>query len=137
MSYQDQNSHVAYQQAPKPPTNGLTIACLILGILALVIGIWSLVPFIGIVAAAISFLPALFAVIFGHVGLRAYRTVLGDHYLHERDQHHCLSYVCGSSPALSRVHVGVSAGRSGLSSFEQVRIKFRHAADGFAHLLEM
>lgn len=75
MSYQDQNSHVAYQQAPKPPTNGLTIACLILGILALVIGIWSLVPFIGIVAAAISFLPALFAVIFGHVGLRAYRTV--------------------------------------------------------------
>lgn len=67
MSHQQQ---IIYQQVVKQPTNGTATASMILGITAIIIGIWSFIPLLGIIAAFISFLPALLAVILGHVGNR-------------------------------------------------------------------
>lgn len=61
---------VVYQQVVKAPSNGSAVTSLILGIVAIVIGIWSFVPILGIGAAFTSFIPALLAIIFGHVGLK-------------------------------------------------------------------
>lgn len=76
MTYQQppQYQQPVYQQPvyAKPPSNGMAVTSLVLGIVAIVIGIWTLIPIIGIVFAFISFLPALLAVIFGHVGLKTY-----------------------------------------------------------------
>ena len=55
-----QPPHVMYLQ--RPPSNGLAIAGLVLGIVALVT---ALIPFIG---WFLAFLPALLAIIFGHIG---------------------------------------------------------------------
>lgn len=77
MSYQpppQPPQQVIYQQVVKGPSNGQAVAALILGIVAIAIGIWSPIPFLGIVTAFLAFLPALLAVIFGHLGLRVSAT---------------------------------------------------------------
>lgn len=70
MSTQQPQQQVIYQQVIKSPSNGLAITSLVLGIIAIVIGVWSFIPILGLGAAFISFLPALIAVILGHMGLK-------------------------------------------------------------------
>lgn len=70
MSEQQAQQQVIYQNVVKPPTNGMAVTALILGIVAIAVGVWSLIPILGIGAAFTSFLPALLAVIFGHIGLK-------------------------------------------------------------------
>jgi len=60
---------VTYHQIVKAPSNGMAVTSLILGIVAVVIGIWSPIPIIGIVPAFIAFLPSVLAAVFGHIGL--------------------------------------------------------------------
>ncbi|WP_053386238.1 hypothetical protein [Leucobacter japonicus] len=71
MTYQQPQQQYVYQQVVKPPSNGMAVTALVLGIIALVIGIWAPLPIVGIAAAFFGFLPALLAVIFGHVGQNA------------------------------------------------------------------
>lgn len=59
---------VVYQHVIKPPANGMAVTALVLGIVAIVTGIWSPIPIVGLVFAFLGGLPALLAVIFGHVG---------------------------------------------------------------------
>lgn len=63
--------------APAPPSNGLAITSMILGIVGLVIGIWSPIPVIGLFSAFFGFLPAAVAVILGHIGLSRSRQLNG------------------------------------------------------------
>jgi hypothetical protein len=55
--------------------NGMAITSLVLGIVAIVTGIWIPIPIpipiLGLVMMFLAFLPAVLAVIFGHVGLRS------------------------------------------------------------------
>lgn len=73
MAYQ-QPQQLIYQQIVKPPSNGMAVTSLILGILAIVVGVWTPIPIAGLVFAFLSFLPALLAIIFGHVGLSTSKT---------------------------------------------------------------
>jgi len=66
-----------YVQIQRPPSNGLAITSMILGIVALVIGVWALIPFLGIFAAATGFFPAVIAVILGHIGMARARQMAG------------------------------------------------------------
>ncbi|WP_199286526.1 hypothetical protein [Homoserinimonas hongtaonis] len=66
---------VIYQQVVRPPSNGMAVTALILGLVAIVTGVWSPIPFVGLVAAFFAFVSALLAVIFGIVGLRKANTV--------------------------------------------------------------
>lgn len=61
---------VIYQQVVKAPSNGMAVAALILGIVAIVTGIWIPIPILGLVMMFLAFAPAVLAVIFGHVGIR-------------------------------------------------------------------
>jgi hypothetical protein len=61
---------VVYQQIVRPPSNGIAIAGMVLGIVAVALGIWMVIPFLGLVFAFVSFVPAVLAVVFGVVGLR-------------------------------------------------------------------
>ena len=61
---------VVYQQIVRPPSNGLATAGMVLGIVAIVLGVWMIIPIIGLAFAFVSFVPAVLAVIFGFVGLR-------------------------------------------------------------------
>jgi cell shape-determining protein MreD len=54
---------------PAPPSNGAAVASLVLGVVAIAVGVWALVPIIGVFASALSFVPALLAVTFGYSGL--------------------------------------------------------------------
>ncbi len=67
VSYAPQ-SQVIYQQVVRPPSNGLAVAALVLGIVGITVGIWSVVPFLGLIAAVFAFVPSVLAVIFGIVG---------------------------------------------------------------------
>lgn len=60
---------IIYQQVVRAPSNGMAITSLVLGIVAIVIGIWIPVPILGLFMMFLAFVPALLAVIFGHVGL--------------------------------------------------------------------
>lgn len=62
---------VYVQYAPKPSSNGLALAGLILGIVGAAL---SLIPFIGLF---FCWLPALLAIIFGFVGLNTAKTLGG------------------------------------------------------------
>lgn len=75
MSYQPPQQQVIYQQVVKQPGNGMAVTSLVLGIVAIVIGVWTVIPFLGIGAAITSFVPALLAVVFGHLGKRAVQQV--------------------------------------------------------------
>jgi hypothetical protein len=61
---------VIYQQVVKAPSNGMAIAALVLGIVAIVTGVWIPIPILGLVMMFLAFAPAVLAVIFGHVGIR-------------------------------------------------------------------
>lgn len=82
--------HIVYQPPIQPPiqpsfqppfqpqTNATAVTSLVLGIIAALIGVWALFPIFGIAAGIVAFLPALLAIILGHVGLRgAKRTGAG------------------------------------------------------------
>lgn len=64
------SNQVIYQQVVRAPSNGMAVAALVLGLVAIVVGIWSPIPLIGFITAFFAFIPALLAVIFGVVGLR-------------------------------------------------------------------
>lgn len=48
----------------------MAVTALVLGIVAIVFGIWIPIPVIGLGMMFVAFLPALLAIVFGHVGLR-------------------------------------------------------------------
>lgn len=73
MTYQQPQQQYVYQTVVKPPANGMAVTSLILGIVAIAVGIWAPIPFVGLIFAFLSFLPALLAVIFGHVGYSTYK----------------------------------------------------------------
>lgn len=66
---------VIYQQVVRPPSKGMAVTSLVLGIVAIVTGIWTPIPIIGLVFAFFAFLPAVLAVVFGHVGLIRSRAI--------------------------------------------------------------
>jgi hypothetical protein len=74
---------VSYQQQPAyylpvpAPSNGQATAAMVVGIVAAAIGVWSVIPVIGIGAAFLAFLPAVLAVIFGHTGLNRSKMLNG------------------------------------------------------------
>ncbi|MGF3056780.1 DUF4190 domain-containing protein [Microbacterium sp. YY-01] len=75
MSQPPQTPQAFHQhQIIKPPSNGMAVTSLVLGIVAIVVGIWSFVPILGLIAAFFGFLPAVLAVIFGHVGVKNSKT---------------------------------------------------------------
>lgn len=61
---------VIYQSVVKQPPNGMAVTALVLGIVAIVFGVWIQIPIFGLFMMFVAFLPALLAVVFGHVGLR-------------------------------------------------------------------
>jgi hypothetical protein len=61
-------SQTIYQQVVRPPSNGMAVAALVLGIVAIAVGFWSIIPILGLVAAFFAFVPAVLATIFGVVG---------------------------------------------------------------------
>ncbi|GGE95184.1 DUF4190 domain-containing protein [Mycetocola zhadangensis] len=72
MSYQYPygQQQVIYQSVIKQPSNGMAVTALVLGIVAMVFGIWIPIPVLGLFMMFVAFLPAILAVVFGHVGLR-------------------------------------------------------------------
>jgi len=63
-------SQVIYQQVVRAPSNGMATAALVLGIVAIVFGVWMIIPIVGLFFAFISFVPAVLGVVFGVLGLR-------------------------------------------------------------------
>jgi len=61
----------------KPRSNGTAVTALVLGIVSFVIGVWSPIPVIGVLAAMLAIVPAVLAVAFGHVGLSRAREIDG------------------------------------------------------------
>jgi hypothetical protein len=59
---------MVYAQIVKPPTNGSAVASLVLGIVGVAIGFWVIIPILGIFFGFTGFIPAVLAVIFGHLG---------------------------------------------------------------------
>jgi hypothetical protein len=64
------SSQVVYQQVVRAPSNGTAVAALVLGIVAIVFGVWMIIPFVGLFFAFVSFVPAVLAVVFGVLGHR-------------------------------------------------------------------
>lgn len=68
---------MTYQQPPppqyvvmqRPPSNGKAIGGMVLGIIAIAVGIWSLIPLLGLFAAILGFVPSIIAILLGHMGL--------------------------------------------------------------------
>ncbi len=60
---------VIYQSVVRPPSNGMAVTALVLGIVAIVFGIWIPIPIFGLFMMFVAFLPAVLAIVFGHVGL--------------------------------------------------------------------
>lgn len=61
---------MVYQQIVRPPSNGIATAGMVLGIVAIVLGVWMIIPIVGLAFAFVSFVPAVLGVVFGVVGLR-------------------------------------------------------------------
>lgn len=74
MAYPQPHYYVSIQ---KPPSNGLALTALVLGIVAIVTGVWTPIPFFGLLAAFTAIIPAVLAVVFGHVGLNRSRSISG------------------------------------------------------------
>ncbi|MGV2901330.1 DUF4190 domain-containing protein [Microbacterium sp. AGC62] len=68
MTYPPQYPQPYIVQLQRAPSNGQAVGAMVLGIIAIAVGVWALVPFLGIVAALLGFVPAVLAVIFGHLG---------------------------------------------------------------------
>ena len=78
MTYPPQYPQPPYVvQMQRPPSNGQAIGSMVLGIIAIAVGIWSFVPLLGIVAALLGFAPAVIAVILGHVGMNTSNRLQG------------------------------------------------------------
>jgi uncharacterized membrane protein len=60
---------VIYQNIVREPSNGAAVASLVLGIVAIAAGVWIVIPILGLFMMFLAFLPAVLAVVFGHVGL--------------------------------------------------------------------
>ena len=65
-----QQHQIIYQQVVKAPSNGMAVAALVLGIVAIVAAIWIPIPILGLIMMFLAFVPAVLAVIFGHIGFR-------------------------------------------------------------------
>lgn len=61
-------SQTIYQQVVRPPSNGMAVAAMVLGIVAIAVGFWSIIPILGLMAAFFAFVPGVLAVIFGAIG---------------------------------------------------------------------
>ena len=61
-------SQTIYQHVVRPPSNGMAVAALVLGIVAIAVGVWTIIPILGLVAAFFAFLPGVLAVVFGAIG---------------------------------------------------------------------
>ncbi|MHA6695302.1 DUF4190 domain-containing protein [Homoserinimonas sp. A520] len=70
-------SQTIYQQVVRPPSNGMAVAALVLGIVAIAVGVWSVIPILGLVAAFFAFAPGVLAVIFGVIGRTRSRALGG------------------------------------------------------------
>lgn len=64
------STQVIYQQVVRAPANGIAVAALVLGIVAIVLGVWMIIPIVGLFFGFVSFVPAVLAVVFGVLGLR-------------------------------------------------------------------
>ena len=60
---------IIYQQVIRAPSNGSAITALVLGLVAIVLGIWIPIPVFGLFMMFLAFVPAVLAVVFGHIGL--------------------------------------------------------------------
>lgn len=58
----------AYPTTTINPSNGIALTSMIFGIIGAVVGFWAIVPVAGYVSATLGFVPALVAVICGHIG---------------------------------------------------------------------
>ncbi|MHA6670236.1 DUF4190 domain-containing protein [Homoserinimonas sp. A447] len=70
-------SRTIYQQVVRPPSNGMAVAALVLGIVAIAVGVWTVIPILGLVAAFFAFVPGVLAVIFGVIGRTRSRALGG------------------------------------------------------------
>ncbi|MEX1079523.1 MAG: hypothetical protein WED09_10490 [Homoserinimonas sp.] len=70
-------SQTIYQQVVRPPSNGMATAALVLGIIAIAFGVWSVIPILGLFAAFTAFVPAVLAVVFGAIGRTRSTTLAG------------------------------------------------------------
>lgn len=61
-------SQTIYQNVVRPPSNGMAVTAMVLGIVAIAVGFWSIIPILGLAAAFFAFVPAVLAVIFGTIG---------------------------------------------------------------------
>ena len=112
-----------YVQIQKPPSNGLAITSMILGIVAVVIGVWALIPFLGIFAAVTGFFPAVIAVILGHIGMTRARQMGGTgrgqvmaghrYWIHHSRDHHRYNRVLDRHIARCRSLLGRNVRVSG------------------------
>lgn len=60
-----------------PVSNGQAVGSMVVGIIAAAVGVWSVVPFLGLFAAFLAAVPAVVAVVLGHGGLTRSRTLGG------------------------------------------------------------
>src|SRR5690606_6104291 len=70
-------SQTVYQQVVRPPSNGMAVTALVLGIVAITVGVWSIIPVLGLVAAFFAFVPGVLAIIFGAIGRTRAKTLGG------------------------------------------------------------
>lgn len=71
MTYSPQHQPPHYVvQMQRPQSNGPAVTAMVLGIVAAAVGVWALIPILGLISAILAFLPAVVAVILGHLGLR-------------------------------------------------------------------
>lgn len=80
MSYdpiQQPQQQIIYQQVVRPPSNGMATTSLVLGIVAIIPGVFVAIPFAGIIFGGLAFLPAVLAVVFGHLGKNASNRIGG------------------------------------------------------------
>lgn len=77
MTYPPQYPQPYVVQLQRAPSNGKAIAAMVLGIVAIAVGIWSLVPLLGLIAAFLAVAPAIIAVVLGHLGMNTAQAMGG------------------------------------------------------------
>lgn len=70
-------SQTIYQHVVRPPSNGMAVTAMVLGIVAIAVGVWSIIPILGLAAAFFAFVPGLLAIIFGAIGRTRARALGG------------------------------------------------------------
>lgn len=76
-SAQPQQQSLVVQQELEVPSNGFATASLVFGIIAISIGFWVWIPFLGLAVGALGLLFALTAVVTGDTGRRCARELDG------------------------------------------------------------